>query len=131
MRNRLEQLEENLQVLEHIKVTKTLDEILISRDVQWSIRYGLMESIQIAIDISCHLCGKNNLGVPENYGDCVRKIAQFEYITRLLEKKLLSIIGLRNLLIHEYAVIEISRLYRFLGDLDVFRDFIQQVSVHV
>lgn len=33
-------------------------------------------------------------------------------------------IGLRNLLVHEYAIIEPDRLYDFIGNLSVFRDFI-------
>ena len=59
-----------------------------------------------------------------NYGDCVRKIAQFNYIPKPLESQLLSMIGLRNLLVHEYAIIEPDRLYDFIGDLSIFRDFI-------
>jgi uncharacterized protein YutE (UPF0331/DUF86 family) len=128
MRKRLERLEENLRVLESLRESRTAEEINSLRDVQWSIRYGLMESIQIVIDVSCHLCGKFNLGSPENYGDCVTKIASGGYIPAVLAPRILSIIGLRNLLIHEYTVIDSRRLYDFLGDLGVFREFISSVA---
>jgi len=35
---------------------------------------------------------------------------------------------LRNLLIHEYTTIDNKRLYDFLSELDVFRDYARSVS---
>jgi len=125
---RIERLEKNLSVLERIHTEKTIDDIAEHTEVQWAIRYGLMESIQIVIDIACHMCGKFNLGSPLNYGDCVRKISKAGYITQDLEKKLLSVIGLRNLLIHEYTIIESARLFSFLAELDPFRRYIASVK---
>lgn len=128
MRQRIERLEKNLSILEKIHSERSIDEIASQTEIQWSIRYGLMESIQIVIDIACHLCGQFNLGSPVNYGDCVRKVAQGGYIEPGLEQKLISTIGLRNLLIHEYTIIESGRLYDFLGQLEPFRQFIASVQ---
>jgi len=87
------------------------------------LRYGLIESIQIVIDTACHVCTANNLGTPKNYGDCVRFLVQFGYLDRSLSAPLLSMIGLRNLLIHEYATIDAKKLFAFLDELDVFRSY--------
>ena len=89
--------------------------------LQWTLRYGLVESIQIVIDTACHVCSANNLGTPKNYGDCIRFLVQFGYIEQSLARPILAMIGLRNLLIHEYTSIDGKRLYAFLGELDVFR----------
>lgn len=131
MLSMLERLEENITVLEgiHSALRETVDGL--RKDTEWSIRYGLMESIQIVIDVSCHLCGKNNLGAPENYSDCVKKSVKFGYIPAELSPKLIAMIGLRNLLIHEYVSIDVERLVSFLNDLDIFRQFSAAVQPHL
>jgi len=128
---RLERLEENIVVLERIRVAVGESASDLSKDTEWSIRYGLMESIQIMIDVSCNLCGKNNLGSPENYSDCVKKIVKFGYIPAEMGPKLIALVGLRNLLIHEYVSIDVERLVGFLDDLSIFRQFAAAVQQYV
>lgn len=41
---------------------------------EWALRYGLLESIQIVIDLSCHLVVHQNLGNAETYSDCIRLV---------------------------------------------------------
>jgi uncharacterized protein YutE (UPF0331/DUF86 family) len=128
MLERLQVLEENLAALERFKIEHSLVEVELSKSLQWALRYGLFESIQIVIDTACHICSSQNLGTPKNYGDCIRLLAQFGYLKRGLADELLALIGLRNLLIHEYARIDTGRLYEFLEALDVFRSYATAVK---
>jgi uncharacterized protein YutE (UPF0331/DUF86 family) len=112
MLERLRQLEENVAALERFKAEHSLAEIGNATTLQWALRYGIMESIQIVIDTACHICSSKNLGTPKNYGDCIRFLAQ---------------IGLRNLIIHEYAGIDTGRLYGFLEALDIFRSYAEAI----
>jgi uncharacterized protein YutE (UPF0331/DUF86 family) len=127
MLERLVQLESNVNRLEAMKREYDLCDLSESNLLEWAVRYGLIESIQIVIDTACGLCNKNNLGSPSNYGDCLRLLQEFKYLPPELAGTLIRIVGLRNLLIHEYATIDNARLYSFLGELSVFRDYAKAV----
>lgn len=113
--------------LERFKSEHSLAEIEKTTSLQWALRYGLLESIQIVIDTACHVCSGRNLGAPKNYGDCIRFLVQFNYLKRDLADELLSVIGFRDLLIHEYASIDTGRLYGFLEALDIFRSYAEAI----
>lgn len=123
MLERLVQLESNVNRLEAMKRDYDLGDLSTSSLLEWAVRYGLIESIQIVIDTACGLCNKNNLGAPRNYGDCLRLLQEFKYLSPELAGTLIRIVGLRNLLIHEYATIDNTRLYKFLDELSVFREY--------
>jgi uncharacterized protein YutE (UPF0331/DUF86 family) len=127
MLERLRQLEENVAALERFKAEHSLAEIGNEKALQWALRYGIMESIQIVIDTACHICSSRNLGTPKNYGDCIRLLTRFGYLKAEPAEELLSIIGLRNLIIHEYAVIDTGRLFGFLEALEIFRLYAEAV----
>ena len=42
-----------------------------------------------------------------------------------------GMIGLRNILVHEYTSIQIERLHGLLDRLDDFRDFAMQIGRHL
>ncbi|OHD78840.1 MAG: hypothetical protein A3J97_01725 [Spirochaetes bacterium RIFOXYC1_FULL_54_7] len=127
MLERLAQLESNVNRLEAIERDYKPDDLSSSNLLEWAVRYGLIESIQIVIDTACGLCNKNNLGSPRNYEDCLRLLQEFKYLPPELAGTLIRIVGLRNLLIHEYVAIDNARLYGFLSELSVFRDYAKAI----
>ena len=121
-------LEENVKILKEIKQTTTFKEVESNRRLEWEIRYGLLESIQLVIDISCKISSKYNLGNPKSYKDCIKLLEQFNYISSNLAKKVVSMVGLRNLLVHEYAKIDDFELYKFLDNVEDFIQFLDEVK---
>ena len=129
MYSRIELLENNIIELEKMKVQSEHEPDLFQKKTnEWSLRYGLLESIQIVIDIACHIVGKYNLGNPNSYGNCVELLVKFNYIDENLGKNIRSMIKLRNLLAHEYTLIDVKKLSSYLGLLADFRNFIMSVS---
>ncbi|HDH31320.1 MAG TPA: DUF86 domain-containing protein [Candidatus Wolfebacteria bacterium] len=128
MLDRLNQLEMNIHELRVFHEKTSLSEIKDSIQNQWILRYGLFESIQIVIDVSCHLVSKYNLGSPKTYAECVDLLYKFEYIDKELAGKLSSMVGLRNILIHEYVTIDVERLHDLLGNIDDFADFAKAIK---
>lgn len=129
MYSRIELLENNIIELEKMKVQLEHEPDLFQKKTnEWSLRYGLLESIQIVIDIVCHIVGKYNLGNPNSYGNCVELLVKFNYIDESLGKNIRSMIKLRNLLAHEYKLIDVKKLSCYLGLLEDFRNFIRSVS---
>ena len=98
---------------------------------EWALRYGIFESIQIIIDIACHITNKYNLGVAKTYTQCIENLTKYHYIEKNLEKNLISAIGLRNLLIHEYTKIDIEKLYSFLNLTSDFSKFIKNIKEYL
>lgn len=125
--DKLVRLEENLITLDQLKVNYTLENITSDKIDEWGLRYGLFESIQIIIDIACHIVAEKNLGSPKNYSDCISLLISGNYLTKDLGEKIIKMIGLRNLLIHEYGVIDVKRLFEYLNHLDYIRDFIYKI----
>jgi len=128
MLERLKSLEENIAELNRFKKRFSLDDVQKDKSTQWALRYGLLESIQIIIDLSCHLVSKYNLGNPSTYAECVQLLQRQGYIDEPLSSRLVGMIGLRNLLIHEYITIDVWKLYQLLDRIDEFIEFGQKIS---
>lgn len=85
--------------------------------------------------MACHIAAEKNLGVPKNYSDCISLLISNNYLKQDLGKKIISMIGLRNILIHEparpvggYGIIEIEKLWEYLNYLDDISDFIYAIQ---
>ena len=118
MSDRVARLEENVITLEELR-----SDPLSTRRSQWALRYGLMESIQIVIDLACEIVAKRSLGSPSTYRECIELLAQFGLLEQSLAETLQKMVGLRNLLVHDYDEVDINRLTPLLGRLDDFKAF--------
>ncbi len=118
MSERIRRLEENIVTLEEMRTQPA-----IGRQAEWALRYGLLESIQIVIDLACELVSRRNLGSPTSYRECVEILARNRLIDEALAQSLVRMVGLRNLLVHDYDEIDIQRLTQLLDRLSDFREF--------
>lgn len=123
MLDRLAQLEANVTELERLRGHSSA----VLRD-RWALRYGLIESIQIVIDVSCEVAARRALGAPSTYRRCIELLAEAGFLSPELGSRLGSMVGLRNLLVHEYDEIDDSRLQSALDHLDDFRAFAGSIS---
>ncbi len=132
MRNsKLIQLENNIAELERFAHSYSVDDLKSDTTKQWALRYGFLESIQIIIDVSCHIVVHQNLGNANTYADCITLLRKFNYINASHEKALKGMAGLRNLLVHEYVIIDIEKLYEMLQHLDDFKKFIEAIEQYL
>jgi len=131
MKDRLKLMEENVAKLYEFKAKHSFENLQNNKELEWALRYGLIESIQMVIDISCHLASKQNLGTPKTYSECIDLLAKFGYLSEELTSKIKSMIGLRNILIHEYISVDIRRLYDLLEELDDVREFVRSVKDYI
>lgn len=128
---KLKHLEDNISTLKEIKSTVSLDDLKVNKRYEWEVRYGLFESIQIVIDISCKISAYYNLGNPKSYKECVELLLKHNYISQEVSKKVISMVGLRNLLVHEYIQIDDEKLYQFLAYLDDFILFVNNIKENI
>lgn len=121
--DKLKRLEENLRYLNNIKNDYTIEDIQNDKIDEWGLRYGLFESIQLIIDLACSIVAKKNLGIPKNYSDCIQLLISNNYLDKILGDKIKNAVGLRNLIVHEYGIIDVNKLYDYLNNLNDIRDF--------
>lgn len=125
---KLKRLEENIKILNDIKNTTTLEDVKSNKRFEWEIRYGLLESIQIVIDISCKISSSYNLGNPKSYKECIELLVKNEYLSKKISLNIISMVGLRNILVHEYIVVDDEKLYEFLNYLEDFISFSNEIK---
>lgn len=128
MHKRLKNLENNVAELRKMRSEFTVDQIENSTTKEWALRYGLLESIQIVIDLSCHIVAHHNLGNAETYSDCIKLLSKFDILDEQLKQRLISMTGLRNILVHEYVAIDVEQLFEMLTHLDDFNLFVDSVK---
>lgn len=125
---RLQHLDTNIAEMEKLVSNISIDELMSKTTNQWALRYGLFESIQILIDISCHLVSQNNFGNTNTYRDCIDALVKFNVFDEDLGLKLKKMVGLRNILVHDYVQIEIEQLYHYVSDLSDFRSLSKAIQ---
>lgn len=128
LEERLKHLDFNIAELR--KMASVYDEAHYNSDTQkqWALRYGLFESIQIVIDIACHITSEHNLGNAKTYRECIDALQSSHVVDNELANKLKSMIGFRNILIHEYVRIDQSKLPEFFNHLDDFQAFSKAIE---
>ena len=131
MLERLQRLEENILQLRRFREIHREEDVSKDRHLEWALRYGLLEAIQIVIDVSCYLVSRDNLGAPSSYGECIELLQQAGYIDDSLADILLGMVGLRNILVHEYIHVDVQRLYSLLDRIDDFSAFVREVVPHL
>lgn len=127
MLERFKLFEGNIGELLEFKKRFSLEDVRSDKARQWALRYGFLETIQIVIDISCHLVGKYNLGNPATYSECIELLEKYKYIDKDLADRLLGMVGLRNILVHEYIIIDIDKLYGLLERVKDFKEFAEKM----
>lgn len=131
MIERLKILENNVKELQVLKNKFRIGDIRSDKSKEWALRYGFLETIQIVIDVSCHLIAKYNLGNPASYSECIDLLKKYEYIDEHLADKLYGMIGLRNILVHEYILVEADKLYNLLDNVVDFKEFADKIGEFV
>lgn len=110
-----------LQLSKHRGVTAA--ELEDDLDKTWTIQHGLQLAIQVVLDLGNHILAGEGVTV-EAYADIFVELARLQVIPKGFAKSIKWMAGLRDLLVHEYAVIDPARLVGVLNNrLDDFRLF--------
>ena len=84
----------------------------------------LWQAVQITIDLALSWCVRAGLGAPPTYGDAFRRLAGAGWLDDALAARLVRAVGLRNLVVHSYADLDLVRVHEAArtgpADLRVF-----------
>ncbi len=95
---------------------------------QDSIVLNLQRACEAAIDIAMHLVRERALGLPTESRDAFRFIRDAGIITEALSKRMESMVGFRNIAVHEYQSMRLDVVRHILDErLGDFTDFLASV----
>ncbi len=111
--------------LKRIKDVTGLDpERLDELDTQDIFVLNLQRAIQSAIDLATHVVASEGLGIPDTIRGNFVLLENAKIITKVLSKKMQSMVGFRNIAIHDYQSLDIEILKAILAknlkDLEQF-----------
>jgi uncharacterized protein YutE (UPF0331/DUF86 family) len=97
---------------------------LADRDTQDIVLHNLQHAIQDCIDVASHVVADEGLGQPSSLRDVFELLVAHRLLEQSLAASLEQAVGLRNLMIHEYAQLDLPRVYRAatedIADLEEF-----------
>jgi uncharacterized protein YutE (UPF0331/DUF86 family) len=121
----MEKLKELDRYLKQLDLHKgiTVDELAGNLDESWIIERGLHLSIQILLDIGNHILASEGITV-EGYSDIFTRLAEMGVIPFEFEERIKGMAGFRNILVHEYAKLDLKKLVTILDTgLNDIREF--------
>lgn len=117
-------LEEYLGDVE--KILPDEKEFLNSKTLQYSISMLMMNIANTCLDLGSELINLKQLGYPETYREIFTILEKNKLIAPSLAVKMKNLVGLRNLLAHEYGKINMELLYEQAKELAFIEDFIKK-----
>ena len=113
------------QLKKHQGVTAT--ELEKDLEKAWVVQHGLQLSIQVVLDIGGHILAAEGVTVQE-YEDVFLELARLEVIPEEYAHEIKGMAGFRNLLVHEYAKVDMNRVAEILNnrlyDFSSFASFV-------
>ncbi len=106
-----------------------LDELFREENYRdyWAIERGLILAGQAVVDISSHLVVGERWGRIKEYKEAILLLGRKDILPQPFAERLSGIAGLRNVLIHEYLVIDPVKVYEALQSLDDLESFIDHI----
>ncbi|MBU1111861.1 MAG: DUF86 domain-containing protein [archaeon] len=100
---------------------------LKSKVHQYSISMLMMNLINACVDLGTELINLKQLGYPGSYRDVFQILQKNKMISSSLAKKMKDLVGLRNILAHEYGEIDLEILHEQASNLDFIEDFTKEI----
>lgn len=80
-------------------------------DRQEIVMFNLQMAVQNCIDIAAHIISEEGLGIPGSTSEMFYFLQENNYLDDQITEKMVKAAGFRNLIVHEYAKIEIRQVF--------------------
>ena len=115
MLKKISSVRHNISRLEG-KVCVSLEGLKSDLDVQDIVLHNLQLAIQGCIDIGSHIVSDEGWGVAGSFNEIVYILHEKGVINEKLQENMISMIGFRNILVHEYEEVNLDIVYQILHD---------------
>lgn len=90
---------------------------------------NLFVALQDCMSLAVHWLADQGLDVPQTYGDVFRRLGEHAVISSDLAGRLAAASGFRNLVAHQYGVLDWARVHGIASDrLDDLLDFCDELA---
>jgi uncharacterized protein YutE (UPF0331/DUF86 family) len=107
----------------------TLETLCTDFDLQDIISTNIVRAIQLTVDVCTMILSRTSLNIPGEMGQLFAGLSQLGWLSAETALKLKKMIGLRNIMIHEYEKIDWVIVFHVtencLGDI---KAFVREVS---
>jgi uncharacterized protein YutE (UPF0331/DUF86 family) len=108
---------------------RSTDEFLADRTVREVVTLNLFVAVQESIALAVHWLADQGWEVPQAHGDAFTVLAARGIIESELAARLRAAAGLRNLIAHQYGVIDLRRVFAIASrEVDDLLAFCQQIA---
>jgi uncharacterized protein YutE (UPF0331/DUF86 family) len=105
-------------------------DFLKDRDVQDIVLLNLQAAIQGCIDIASHIVSDEGWDIPGSMAGLFDVLSQKGAISENTKGIMRPMIGFRNLIVHEYAALDMSMVYKAFHDkLEDFSIFLKEITI--
>ena len=105
-----------------------LDQFLDSLDIQDIVLFNLQIAIQNCIDLASHIISDEGLGVAGSTSEIFYILQDNHYIDSQVTEKIISAVGFRNLIAHEYGNLDLKKVYEILHkDINDIESFMKTI----
>jgi len=95
---------------------------------QDAVILNLQRTCQLAIDMAGHIVRVKKMGVPDSFTGSFKLLQKAEIISESLARRMESMIGFRNIAIHEYQELDLEIVEGIINSrLGAFREFTELV----
>jgi uncharacterized protein YutE (UPF0331/DUF86 family) len=95
----------------------------------WAVERGMQLAAQCVLDICNHIVSEVSADRPDNYRDLILAAGRLGLMPAEFAQRFSRLAGFRNLLVHEYAKVDPSEVYRNLRegltDFDQFAEYVR------
>lgn len=131
LRRKLAVIIENLKALEPIE-NMAGEEYIKDIYKRKATERLLQELIEAAIDINTHIIVQTGHTAPDDYYESFIKAGELKIISTDLAKRLAPSAGLRNRLVHEYDLLEHSRVLEAVRMAeDLYTNYIKEIENYI
>ncbi len=115
----------------HEVLPATADAFVADRTAREVVTLNLFLALQESLALATHWLADEGSRVPETYGEVFSALAALEVIDATLASRLRAAAGLRNLIAHQYGVIDFRRMFVVASDdAEDLVTFCQQIVRH-
>jgi uncharacterized protein YutE (UPF0331/DUF86 family) len=109
--------------------SKSEQEVTEDYATLWAVEHGLQLAAQCVLDICSHIVSELSSDRPEEYRELILAAGRLGLMPAEFAQRFSGLAGFRNILIHEYAKVDPSEVYRNLRDglvdFDRFAEYVR------
>ena len=105
----------------------SIEKLKTDLQLQWAVERGLQVAAESLFDAGNHILSSAFQESVDEYREIPARLAARGVLAPPTEARLESLAGFRNVLVHEYAAVDLKKLHSSLSRLDDFDAFVADV----